>query len=89
VSGRVPEFSLADRLRLARTTAGLTQTQLAERLVVSRTTVVKYEAGDLPGVLLEAHLQRKVRKWAMETGVDPEWLLTGVPPEEPTVGGGA
>ncbi len=79
VTGRIPEFGLADRLRLARRTAGLEQTQLAELLATSRTTIVKYEAGQFPGERLRAHLTRKVHQWAKETGVDYQWLLTGTP----------
>lgn len=75
--GRVPQFGLADRLRRARLDAGLEQTQLAELLATSRTTIVKYEAGQFPGERLRAHLTRKVLQWATVTGVDFEWLMTG------------
>jgi transcriptional regulator with XRE-family HTH domain len=85
--GRVPHFTLTDRLRLARTSAGLTQTELAERLVVSRTTVVKYEAGDLPSGKLARHLERKLYQWAAVTGVDPQWLMTGTLSEGGDPGG--
>ena len=56
---------------------------VADLLAMSRTTVIKYEAGDYPsGPRLHAMLTRRVRQWAEATGVDPEWLLTGTATEE-------
>lgn len=69
-----PTWDMADRLRKARETAGLTQTEMAERLSVSRSTVVNYE---------QRHTRplAAIRKaWADACGVSDEWLLTGTRP---------
>ena len=69
---RVPEWTVSDRLRKARETAGLDQAQLAERAGLSRATVSNAERG--VGIPQRATLL----VWAMATGVDPEWLMAGV-----------
>lgn len=82
MAGRIPEFDLSDRLRLARRTAGLEQAELAERLFISRHTVVKYENGDYPkSGRQSAHLARRIDLWAKETGVDARWLRYGAEPD--------
>ena len=53
-AGRVPEWTVGDRLRKARESAGLEQRQLAERAGMSRTTLRKVENGD-SGVTLGAY----------------------------------
>jgi transcriptional regulator with XRE-family HTH domain len=67
----VPEFDLADRLRKAREWAGLEQTELADRMGVSRGTVSNAET--------RARTVRRitVNAWARVTGVPVEWLLNG------------
>lgn len=78
----VPEWSLGDRLRKARSLTGMTAAQFAEHIGVSDSTVNSAE-GD----------KRAVRRitlnaWAMATGVSLEWLETGVsaapPPDRPS-----
>ena len=66
----VPKFTLTDRLVKARHTAGLNQQELADRLGVSRKTVMRYETkGDLR---FDAIVQ-----WAAACDVDHVWLLVG------------
>lgn len=71
-----PEWTLGDRLEKARKAAGLTQDELADRLGVSKKTVVRYEH-DMGSNL---HL---LDQWALACGVDRGWLLgvtVGYPP---------
>lgn len=68
---RIPTFDLADRLRKARESAGLDQTQLSEQIGISRTSISAAERGST-----------KPRKavliaWAFATRVPFEWLATG------------
>lgn len=71
--GVVPEWTFADRLIKARTLAGYSQVEMAERLGVSRASVVNYEQGHTTPT------RSRLRLWAERTGVDPGWLETGVP----------
>jgi transcriptional regulator with XRE-family HTH domain len=69
-AGTVPTWTVGDRLRKARETAGMDQTQLADRIGVSRRTVSTYEAG--------SDITRKrivLNAWAMATGVSAEWII--------------
>ena len=68
---RIPKFDLNDRLRKARETADLDQTQLAELIGVSRNSVSAAERG--------ASKPRKpvLIAWAFATRVPFEWLVTG------------
>lgn len=70
-TGFIPQWTIGDRLRKAREMTGLTQVQFAERVGLSRATVNNSE--------LNKSQPRKsvVLLWAMETGVDREWLATG------------
>ena len=43
-----PEFAIAKELIAARTRAGLTQAQLAERMGTSQSAVARMESGQLP-----------------------------------------
>lgn len=71
---RVPTFTVADRLRKARTTTGLDQADFAADLGISRGTVNNYETGRTePNRAMLA-------KWAMRCAVPPEWLAFGVEP---------
>ena len=68
--GKVPVWTLGDRLRKARLEAGLEQAQLAAELGIARNSVATYENG-----------RTKPRRpvllaWAMRTGVSLEWLTT-------------
>ena len=70
-TGFIPQWTIGDRLRKAREMTGLTQVQFAERVGLSRATVNNSE--------LNKSQPRKsvVLLWAMETGVDRDWLMTG------------
>lgn len=73
--GAIPEWTLADRLRKARETAGMDQVQLAEAMGIARTTVGNYEHGHTsprPYILKE---------WALVTGVPLWWLKGNAAPE--------
>jgi transcriptional regulator with XRE-family HTH domain len=73
---RVPQFTMADRLRKAREVAGLGQDELARELGVSRNTVGNYEAE-------RVQPRRAVlMAWAMRTQVPLAWLLNGENPRQ-------
>lgn len=69
--GRIPDITVCHRLRIARETAGLDQSQLANKMGVSRGTISNAENG--------RRIPRKivVNAWSNVTGVPVEWLLTG------------
>lgn len=74
VAGVVPAWDQSDRLRKAREVAGLSQSELAERMGISRRTISRNESGDFT-------LRRpQMIAWAMATGVSLEWLETGEAP---------
>ena len=69
-------WDLSDRLRKAREACGLEQTELAERMQVTRQTIGNYE-------------NRRVKPnrgtivlWALATGVPIDWLWRGVWPDD-------
>jgi len=65
------EFDQADRMRKARESAGLSQTEMAQRLTIARSSVVNYERR-------HTHPLPAIRKaWAEACGVDDDWI-TGV-----------
>lgn len=69
--GRTLTYSLRRRLIDTRKEAGLSQDGIALRLGVDRSTVARWERG-------EVHPKRaSVWGWALATGFDPEWLWTG------------
>ena len=71
----IPKFTIADRLRKAREVAQLEQIELAERMGVSRGTVSNNETGRVePREIV-------IRAWALATGVDADWIRTGIRPE--------
>ena len=78
---RVPAFTVGDRLRKARESAGYEQGAFAELIGVSKRTVSNYECENThPKVIV-------LRAWAMATGVPVEWLQTGKePPTGPPSG---
>lgn len=81
-AGIIPEWTICDRLRKARETTGLDQAQFAKRIDISRSTVGNYEAGRV------APRRIVLKQWALATGVNVEWLETGVAPHnEPDDGG--
>ena len=71
----IPQWTVADRLRKARTVAGLSQEELAERIGCADTTVSNYETGATTNV-------RRIvmRQWALATGVPEAWLRDGTEP---------
>lgn len=78
---QIPVFELRDRLAKARTTAGLTQADLAEKVHVTRATLNRYETGqrEAPASFVEAV--------AKATSVPLEWFYqdeTDQPPATPT-----
>lgn len=66
--GRIPVWTLGDKLRKARVDAGLEQAELASEIGVSRNTVRNYEAEKT------APRRPVLLAWAMRTGVSLEWL---------------
>jgi transcriptional regulator with XRE-family HTH domain len=66
-----PQWTLGDRLRKARETAGLSQAQLAREIGIGRTSLTHYETGKkaIPKTALLA--------WAFRTGVPFAWLADG------------
>ncbi len=75
---RIPGFDIADRLRKARETAGIDQADLEQLTGVSRATISNYERR------ITQPKRPNVIAWAMATGVDADWLLTGAVPGGPT-----
>ncbi len=76
---RIPEWTLGDRLRKARESAGLEQTELASDIGISRRTVQNYERA-------KVRTRRPVLlAWAVRCGVPVEWLVNGTtaPPATP------
>lgn len=68
IAGVVPTWTLADRLRKARETRGLTQTELGELTGISRRAMSRYESGET------TPRRPHVIAWAMATGVALTWL---------------
>lgn len=67
----IPQWTLGDRLRKARESAGMDQLELANRVGISRNTVSNYELGNgtrPPKVVV-------LRAWANECGVPYEWIV--------------
>jgi transcriptional regulator with XRE-family HTH domain len=71
VAGIIPEWTPADRLRKAREQSGLEQADLARDLGVSRNTVGNYEGGRV------SPRRPVLVAWALRTGVQLSWLVTG------------
>lgn len=72
--GFIPTWTLGDRLRKARESTGLGMVEFAEKVGISRVTVRNVESG-------KSHPQQATLKmWALATGVNFEWLLTGETP---------
>jgi len=62
--------NLSDRIQLARSNAGLTQKELADKCGISQTAIHKLECG-------RSLTSRKTVTIALTCGVDPIWLETG------------
>ena len=81
-SGRVPEIQVHHLLRIAREFAGLEQSELAERIGISRTSVCSAEKG-------RTHPRRiTLNAWALATGVPVTWIITGEGPPSDDGGDG-
>lgn len=72
----IPEFSVGDRLRKARETLGLDQTEFAKEIGISRATISRYERGDFEPP------RSALLLWQMRTGVPSEWITTGCTPRD-------
>lgn len=70
----VPEWTMADRMRKARTDAGYTAQEIADRIGISRKSVTNYENGDTKP------LRAILNAWAEVTGTYVEWLEKGRAP---------
>jgi transcriptional regulator with XRE-family HTH domain len=69
LDGAIPQWTLADRMRKARTHAGLEQGELAAEIGIARSSVVNYENG-------HTRPSRPVLlSWAWRCKVSPEWLI--------------
>lgn len=78
--GYIPAIDLPVRLMIARNYAGMTQRQMAEAIGIGRATVANYEAGKMVR-------RAPVMAWALATGVDAKWLMTGEAPPSDGDGG--
>lgn len=80
----IPTFTTADRLRKAREAACLEQSELAERMGVSRQTIINYERGHTTN-----YRRLVIKAWAAVTKVPEVWLTSGDTPsdeeEHPTI----
>lgn len=72
--GFIPEWTLGDRLRKARESTGLGIVEFAEKVGISRVTVNNAEGNK------KRPQQATLKMWALATGVNYEWLLTGETP---------
>lgn len=63
-------MTIGDRIKIARTNAGLTQKELASRLGVTYQAVQAYEKNKVDDVPMN-----KIRIMAKVLGVEPDWLL--------------
>lgn len=80
-AGRIPQWTLGEKLRKAREDAELQQQQLADKIGISRRSVSAYENDDsIPSrpVLLS---------WALATGVRLRWLKDDAPRTDAEPGG--
>lgn len=73
-AGIIPEWTTGDRLRKAREASGLDQSELGERIDVSRRTIGNYEVGRVEPRMIV------MKQWALATGVDLAWLIGATRP---------
>lgn len=79
--GQIPDFQMRHRLQLAREYAGLSRGELAERMEISRNSVINAETGrTTPRKLM-------LNAWALACGVPVSWIITGKGPEDRPDGG--
>lgn len=72
----IPQWTVGDRLRKARETAGIGVEEIAARLGRNRNSVTRYERSRTVDINL-------VRSYSALTGTPLEWLLTGHGPDDP------
>lgn len=78
-TGRIPEWTVSDRLRKARESAGLTHDQLAVAIGVGRSTIYNYESP----LWTKRRRVQTLYLWAIVCDVDATWIdpdLNGPPP---------
>jgi transcriptional regulator with XRE-family HTH domain len=73
-TGRVPDWTIGDRLRKARRAASIGSASMAETLGVTRQTVAAYESDRSP------INRRTMIAWSFVCGVPLEWLSDGLCP---------
>ena len=71
--GKVPEWTLGDRMGKALDHAGIGMQEMADYLGVSRTSVSNWIHGRIPPN------QRTLLLWSMRTGVDLDWITGSTP----------
>lgn len=70
----IPQWTVGDRLRKARVSAGIEVNEMARRIKRSRNSITIYEKSPLVDELV-------ARAYSQETGVPLAWLLNGdIPP---------
>lgn len=74
--GVIPTWTLGDRLRKARESAGYEQLAFAEATGIARATISAAERGH------RRPIKSNLRVWAMATGVPLTWLETGEGPSD-------
>lgn len=73
--GNIPNFEMRHRLQLAREYAGLGRGELAERMEISRNSILNAETGrTVPRKLV-------LNAWALACGVPVSWIITGNAPD--------
>lgn len=83
MSGVVPEFTIADRVRKAREYAGMQQGELADKAGMARSGIARIESGKGG-----APRRSSLIAIAFATGVDLTWLETGETPTGNNPNGG-
>lgn len=78
----IPQWTIADKLRKARETAGLEQGDLADLIDASRSTISNYESNRYT----KRRRRQTLRMWAWACGVEPTWIDPSL--EGPNPGGG-
>lgn len=74
LSGKIPQWTVADRVRKARESAGLKQNDLSELLGMARTSLARIEQGK------SDPRRTTLIGIAFATNVDLNWLETGKTP---------
>lgn len=70
------EWTIGDRLRVARERAGYDQREFAKVTGISRATIVNYEHGTY------SPRPPMLAAWCLATGFDKGWILTGHKPTD-------